>query len=713
MRILSIVSQKSKLFLRKNSTDTSMFDPNKDIINDDTRTEELGMDTLKGNKGGKFKINNRTRALVRAAQEYYDNMYDLHKRWHRANDYVMGRQLDDEFIYNGRRMSTVQYLQMKGLPPMQNDFISDKMVALVSLVRQQNTTSIYKAIDERGQDIVALFNEMSRQNNNNNHRAQQDAELFRYYLCDGFPAKKVVYDFREGREDVWMDNVDKYNIAVPPFSNSDLSDVEFIAEAHDCTWGKILKDFARTDKDEDELRRIYQPLQSLGRDTGRRGTGLDQRDGHDDFLHSNTVGRYRVLEIWTLERRKALFVHDCLTGDCGYQPLANKMKLHDENVARWQQNIVRDADGEPLLDENGNRQYYIDPEKWRRENIIDFEPEVEEVWYVRFLTPDGHLLKESISPYKVLRNDYYYYYHPYIFLAYPCMQGEIRSMVMSLQDRQDAVNHYMVMLDFIIHNEAKGVLAVDMESVSDEQSWEEQVDQYAKIDGVILYSSKKGGNLPQSLKSNSNPATIDWMIKYSEQQIAQQSGVQQALQGAHIANTSGVQYRMERESAATTVSDYIETFNQFKLRVAKKQLWTMQCFYDNNRCVQITGEDFMTYYNKETMADVDLGVAIDLDTNSATIREKIDDLAFNIMKMNYITPAEMLQSGSFIGAEKLRRLLEKKEEQQQQLAAQQQAMGGNPAMSLYAPVQPAPETVGAPTVPETADHLKNEQPTGV
>ena len=677
-----------------------MYNPHTDIYSDDTRTEEMGLDTLKGLTHVRFQATSRTRSLVRAAQSYYDNMRDLHAAWHDANDFVMGRQLNDEFIYNGHRMTTSQYLQMKGLPALQNDFISDKMLTLIGLVRQQNTTSIFKAVDERGQDIVGLINEMARQNNNNNHRADIDALNFRNFCTYGFPVYKTVWDYREGREDVWTDIVDIYKIAVPPFSKYDLSDVEFIAEAHDISWGKMLKAFAKTDADEEELRRIYQPLQNIGRDTGYRGTGMNQTREHDDFLHSSTVGRYRVIEVYTLERRKALFVHDHLTGDCGYQPVSNKAMLHQINVDRWQQNIVKDENGEPLLDEEGRRQYYIDTEEWQQNNIIDFEPDIEEVWYVRFLTPDGHLLSESISPYKVLRNDYYYYYHPYTFLAYPCQEGEIRSMVMSLEDRQRAANHYMVMLDFIIHNEAKGALAIDLESISDEQSWEEQVDQYAKIDGVLLYTSKKGGALPQSLKSQSNPATIDWMVKYCENQITQQSGVQQSLQGAHISNTSGVQYRMERQSAATTVSDYIESYNQFKLRTAQKQLWTMQCYYDDNRCAQITGDDYMTYYNRNTMSDVDLGVAIDLDSNSSIIRDKIDDLLYNLMRDNWIDPDEMLEAGSFIGSERIRRLLKRKKENQQlQMKPQMQGM----------PVQPAPVTNGAQSVTQTADHLKDEQ----
>ena len=114
------------------------------------------------------------------------------------------------------------------------------------------------------------------------------------------------------------------------------------------------------------------------------------------------------------------------------------------------------------------------------------------------------------------------------------------------------------------------------------------------------------------------------------------------------------------------------------------------------------------------MSDVDLAVAIDLDTNSAIIRDKIDDLLYNLMTQKYIDPVEMLQAGSFIGSERARRMLERKKEEQQQLAAQQQqAMGGNPGMASYMPMQQAPETAGAPTVPEAADHLKNEETTGV
>ena len=114
------------------------------------------------------------------------------------------------------------------------------------------------------------------------------------------------------------------------------------------------------------------------------------------------------------------------------------------------------------------------------------------------------------------------------------------------------------------------------------------------------------------------------------------------------------------------------------------------------------------------MSDVDLAVAIDLDTNSAVIRDKIDDLLYNLMNQKYIDPVEMLQAGSFIGSERARRMLERKKEEQQAMAAQQQQMmGGSGGAAGYMPMQQAPQTTGAPTVPEAADHLKNEQPTGV
>ena len=231
----------------------------------------------------------------------------------------------------------------------------------------------------------------------------------------------------------------------------------------------------------------------------------------------------------------------------------------------------------------------------------------------------------------------------------------------------------------------------------------EVAENYVKTDGIILYNSKNSGNPPQAIQNKSMPAGLEFLVQYTKQFTTDQSGVQGALQGVHR-NTSGKQYQIEKQSASTTVSDFLESFNGCKLREAKKKLWTVQCFYDEHRSIQLTGEDFRSYYDPYTMGDIDMDVAMDLDVHSATVRDKIDDLLWQLKGMGDINALEMLESGGFPGTERLKKVLRKKLEEAEQAAAQAQAAGLPPAMAGG----------GAPPVVQQAPtHLKDEQPAGI
>lgn len=686
--------------------------------------ENSSSNTLDGWEHKKFSNDPLYMKLVRLAGKYYDQMHDLHEKWRRANDFAMGRQLEDLITYNGVTMTTERYIQMKGLPALQNDIISNKLKTLLGLVREQNTTTIFESLDERGAQVVGMFNEMIRQNNNLNQRQQQDAEMFREFLIFAFLCYKTVWAFKDGREDIWNERPNIYNLAVPVFSKSDLSDIEFIAEAHDLTWGALLDAFAEDDNEIRKLTAIYTPQRTDLNEYWYQGvhdTGQNQTRAHGDFYHTNEEGKYRVLEIWTKERMPMLWCHDYMTGDAGFRSKTEKADIMAENERRRMANIVTDEAGMPVLDDMGGVQYYEDPQlytyptkqqlkAWREQGAIEvtkhtkliiWEEKFHSYWYVRFVTPNGYLLREGISPYKVNRNGRKIPFHPYTFLAFPCVQGEVRSYVMELEHSQRAVNHYMVLMDFVIQNEAKGgTLAIDKETLTEEQSIEDIRENYISVDGVILYSSKKGGNVPEAITSKSVPAGVQWMIEYKKQLDQEQSGVQGALQGVHH-NTSGKQYQMERQQSAVSVSDYTETFNQFKLREGQKKLWVLQCFYDSQRSVQITGEDYRTYYDPE-YSDIDLIATTDLDEHSTTIRDQINDMLWQLMGQNRISLMTMFKGGNFRGTERAQRLIEQEmQEQQAAMAAQQ-----NPA--AVSSEGAAPIQTAVPSTQQLTTHLKDE-----
>jgi hypothetical protein len=653
---------------------------NNGIDNPVTGAYEEGQDSLKNQEHKQFSNDRYYARLVEEASMYYDNMSELRKKWTRANNYFMGRQLDDKVIYNGQEITVKELLDIRGLPAFQNDIISDKVLTLKGILRQENMAATCKATDANEDMYAAIFSEFLRTNDNLNHRQELNAEFFQEFCIYGFLCGKVSRAYREGRDDIYIDKVDIYNIAVPPFEKSDLSDVNFIAEAHDMSWPELLENFCQdkngnaSDKAEQALKDIY--ARQTDTEQTFRNTGFNHAKEEDDFYHSNVIGKYRVIEIWKKERNRALWCHDYASADVGFRPLSDKNYIDQENKQRIADNIVKDEMGQPILDANGEMQFYIDPNELQ---LIEYKIKIEQFWYYRFLSPNGYLLSEGVSPYKVTRDGYGFRFHPYVFLA-PNVKGETRSFIDRVIDKQRATNHYNLMLDSILANAAKGAIAYDVASEVPEQSREERIYNYNKPNGVVLYNSQKGEK-PSALQSVSIPAGLDWLISKNESTVVSQSGVQGALQGVHQ-NTSGTQYRMEKESASTTVADYFGSFYSFCLRISKIQLWEMQEFYDSHKSIKLTGDDSLQYYNPDTMMDVNFDLQLDMDPNSTVMREANNDMLWQLMLQNKIDIMSMLDCGSWSNTARLKKRIEEYQAQQQaQQQMQATQMGGQPQQS--------------------------------
>ena len=252
---------------------------------------------------------------------------------------------------------------------------------------------------------------------------------------------------------------------------------------------------------------------------------------------------------------------------------------------------------------------------------------------------------------------------------------------MRMENNQRTLNHYMMTVNFLVANGAKGTMLVDDASISDKQTDEERKANYVKTNGEVRWDSSKGGEPPSVLVNKDVPAGVEFMINFTKAMAAEGSGVQGALQGVHR-NTSGKQYQLERESASTSVTDFVESFNCFKLREAKKKIYLIQEFCDEHDSVQLTGDDYRTAFNPETMRDMDLDVAMDLDSYSATIRDQIVDLLWQLKRDGDIDAYTMLTNGHFPGTYRIRKYLKKKMEEQQALAAQQMANGQMPTATM-------------------------------
>ena len=117
------------------------------MYNDATRREEQGINSHKGYNHQRFNNDGINLELLQIACQYYSQMYDLHKKFIRNNDYYMGRQLNDTVVYNGMTMTVHDYMEMKGMAPLSNDIITDKMVSMKGYMRNQYMSAKVKNVD--------------------------------------------------------------------------------------------------------------------------------------------------------------------------------------------------------------------------------------------------------------------------------------------------------------------------------------------------------------------------------------------------------------------------------------------------------------------------------------------------------------------------------------------------------------------------------------
>lgn len=54
--------------------------------------------------------------LLQWAYQYFYDGAELRKKWKRAQDFVMGRQLEELIEWNGRKITIRQYMELKGMP---------------------------------------------------------------------------------------------------------------------------------------------------------------------------------------------------------------------------------------------------------------------------------------------------------------------------------------------------------------------------------------------------------------------------------------------------------------------------------------------------------------------------------------------------------------------------------------------------------------------
>ena len=603
--------------------------------------EADGMDSVK-----RDKLHNSQRAydVLAMAQTYWSNMDDFRRERERNKRYTYGDQWDDTITVDGCRMTEGEYIQKQGNVPLKNNLIRRLVRNVIGVYRSQSKEPVCNARDRDEQKLGETMSTVLQYNMQLNRMNELYARTMEEYMVGAFVVHRKWYGWRNDKLDCWTDYVNPNRFFVDTNMRDFRGwDVTCCGEIHDISFGDLLGQFAQTPSDYERLANIYRAANNMrGFVSARASFGVSTRRKDIDFLLNTDESLCRVIEVWRKETKPRYRCHDYNNGDVFKIDVNDKKALVDDvNQQRLEQGLSLGMAKEDIP-------------------LVKAEWFVDSYWYYYYLTPLGDILAEGETPYA-------HKSHPYVFKAYPFIDGEIHSFVSDVIDQQRYANRLVTMYDWIMRASAKGVLLVPDECLGD-QSPEDFADAWTRFNGVVLYHAKPGVPAPTQVANNSTNIGISELLNLQLKFFEDISGVHGALQGRQgTTGTSGTLYAQQAQNATTSLLDLLDSFSQFVVDAAYKDVKNIQQFYDQKRTFNIAGRQATQIeYDPEKIRDTEFDLSIVESTATPVYRQIANDYLVQFWQSGQITLQQLLEVGDFTFADQLLQSIKSQQQQMQQ-----------------------------------------------
>lgn len=410
-----------------------------------------------------------------------------------------------------------------------------------------------------------------------------------------------------------------------------LTDIRRIGELHDYTFDDLVRNFATCREDVQALREIYgichdhTKLENLYENHASRLQNLN-------FLYTNDLGKYRVIEVWERLGRWVLYIHDYADGTEEIYTELTMQEVEAINASRIEQGMAAG----------------IAPDTVK---LIYTREQYEYYWRVKYLTPNGYCIKETESPYA-------HEEHPYVLAAMPVIDGRFKAVLSDVIDIQRYINRLLTLLDFIIGASAKGLLMVPQECIPDDMDIQDFAREYVKTNGVILIKKGAYDKLPKQISMNGTNIGA-WEMFAQEMNIMQQiSGLNGAVQGqVPRANTPSSLYAQQAQNSMMNFVVLFENYNMFCEERDEKLLKVLMQYYTTRRYIGTNGKtagEMAKFYEPEMAQKIeDFNLTAAKSNDTPVFRQMTDDLLMKLLESGRIPLEIFLNNCSLPGADKL------------------------------------------------------------
>lgn len=458
--------------------------------------------------------------ILEAAHRAWMRMDTLRSRRTRQRRYTYGDQWGDPVPDRKRRrmITEGERVAQDGRAPLTNNLIRRLVKSVVGRFRQETLRGAAGDGTDPNAGVDPTVRRLNRLD-------ELDARTLEEFLISGMAIHYVSAERRPGGAGVWVDTVSPERFFVNALSDPRCNDMEIAGRLLDMSLAEVVMRFSRGDGARArELRRLYSGI--AGEPPAEISTGFAPAPAS---FFTAPEGRCRVIEVWTLECRSLLQVHDYADATYRLVPLSD----------------------EPLVAKEATRR------RRRHQPPLHTAPLMRTAWHGRFLAPDGTLLSECESPFPGGEP-------PFVVKFYPLIDGEVHSLVEDVIDQQRYVNRLITLMDHMMGTAAKGVLLYPISCKPRGMMWADIQERWADPGGIIPYNHQVNGAMPQQIVTPMTDIGARDMLQTQIKLFEDVSGVGQALMGKSISAAVGAdRYESEIRNAAASISDLTETFRDF------------------------------------------------------------------------------------------------------------------------------------------------------
>lgn len=574
--------------------------------------------------------------LWRCARDW-DAMDYLRKEHSRNLRYKNGDQWSDTVPDPDHPHRTIRedaLISRSGKVPLKHNYIQQYIRNIHGQLLSSPTQTVVYARSRDDQPLGEMLTNALQACHQFNRIRKIDINVVEELCLTGIACAKVRYGYwsTKNRTDGKIDLVNINRL----FFNADiedprLTDIRRIGELHDYTFDDLVRNFATCREDVQALREIYgichdhTKLENLYENHASRLQNLN-------FLYTNDLGKYRVIEVWERLGRWVLYIHDYADGTEEIYTELTMQEVEAINASRIEQGMAAG----------------IAPDTVK---LIYAREQYEYYWRVKYLTPNGYCIKETESPYA-------HEEHPYVLAAMPVIDGRFKAVLSDVIDIQRYINRLLTLLDFIIGASAKGLLMVPQECIPDDMDIQDFAREYVKTNGVILIKKGAYDKLPKQISMNGTNIGA-WEMFAQEMNIMQQiSGLNGAVQGqVPRANTPSSLYAQQAQNSMMNFVVLFENYNMFCEERDEKLLKVLMQYYTTRRYIGTNGKtagEMAKFYEPEMAQKIeDFNLTAAKSNDTPVFRQMTDDLLMKLLESGRIPLEIFLNNCSLPGADKL------------------------------------------------------------